>query len=1093
MSHSANPRRPLPDAGPQRPRMTGLQRVWILLVLAVLAASPGRAASLIPDGTNAALRHITNVVDFSLLSGTDFIAGCSFRLTGTLTLVDTNRDLVVLQDASDAVALSFPTRELKMRPGQSVTISASRCCPLFSEFPKYPYHPSCWEISPLFETPTNWGEYNLTRMRGFLRPQTNGHHRFAISSDNSSMLYLSTDANPANARRITSIPRWGYTGVRQWTKYSAQVSDLIYLEAGGIYYIEALQEQTGNEENLAIAWMNTTLKESDFSVITGNYLTPWNEGYASLSGATNGLLREYWTNYYAGVLEGLAGSHPYRSMLAAKDVSVQLQGPGTMPVPENISLSQPLPSRLNYRRVQAEGIIKFMSVDENGGYLEITDGQSLVPVHVRGRQSALLSASPHAAVRVDGVCEGISSIDGTMMPGLIWAFADDSIRFTEIATNTLAPSSTSTASVATNTSMRGYYGTAGVVTFNGRVFGKDCIFIQQDAGVMQVNTARCPFKNQFVVGHYVELGGALNPDNEVPMISPFFVVDRGPNLMPRPMVSPLATLDRKSTAGRWCEIECMVHAADSNGTFSVATKQGPACLWIGQTQAGDPLEFVDARLRVRGVLMPALLDRPVLLVPSRGFISIESPAPSQPFFIPRRPIASVTSDTPDSWRSHRMHVAGEVTLVGDHSFFIQDSSGGVQVQALRSPVIEMGKTVEVAAFPVRMGNRIVLCDTLAKSSRLANADPIKPVVLNLDDSPADRMSGMLVLVEATLMQQRTNGTDQMLELQARQRLFTATLPSAHGAIPDIAPGSRLRITGVCLNEATGAGEASSPTPLLMSLNILMRSPQDIHVLGGPPWWTWKRTATLVGVLLAVLAVALLWVRLLHHRLERQRAAQLAFSRHVLQKLEEERRRIAVNLHDSLGQTLLVIKNHAMLAIQRSPEGAAIHQRLDEISGSTSQAIEEVRRITHGLRPYQLDRLGLSQAIRASVNRASENSPIVFASRVEDIDGLFDKDSEIHVYRIAQEAVTNVVKHSSATEATVVIKRRPESASVSLSVRDNGRGFNPAKPSAQPHDLGYGLNGIADRVEILGGILVIDSHPGEGTSLSVEIPIGKQKL
>jgi signal transduction histidine kinase len=1074
--------------------MTGLQRVWILLILAVLAASHGAAASLIPDGTNAAPHHITNVVDFSPLSGSDFIAGCSFRLTGTVTLVDTNRDLVVLQDASDAVALSFPTREWEMRPGQSVTISASRCCPLFSEFPRYPYHPSCWEISPLFETPTNWGEYNLTRMRGFLHPRTSGYHRFAISSDNSSMLYLSTDANPANARRITSIPRWGYTGVRQWTKYSAQVSDLIYLEAGGIYYIEALQEQTSNEENLAVAWMNTTSKESDFSVITGNFLTPWNEGYASLSVATNGILREYWTNYYAGVLEGMAGAHPYRSSLAARDVSVLFHGPGALPVPETISLSQPLPSRLNYRRVQAEGIIKFMAVDENGGYLEISDGQSLVPVHVRGRQSALLSASPHAAVRVDGVCEGLPDFNGTLMPGLIWAFTDDSIRFTEIATNTLASSATTTASVATNTIMRGYYGTAGIVTFNGRVFDKDCIFIQQDTAVMQVNTARRPFKNQFVVGHYVELGGSLNPDAEIPMISPLFVVDRGPNLMPQPMILSMSTLDRKSTAGRWCEIECMVHAAGSNGTFSVATKQGPACLWIGQTQAGDPLDFVDARLRVRGVLMPGLLDRPVLLVPSRGFISIDSSAPSQPFLIPKHPIASVTSDTPDSWRSHRVHVAGEVTQAGDQSFFIQDSSGGVQVQALRSPMIETGKTVEVAAFPVQMGNRIVLCDILAKPSRRADADPIKPVVLNLDDSTADRMSGTLVLVEATLMQQRTNGTEQVLQLQARQRLFTATLPAASGAIPDIAPGSRLRITGVCLlNETTGTGEVSPRTPLLMSLSILMRSPQDIHVLGGPPWWTWKRTAALVGVLLAVLAVALLWVHLLHRRLERQHAAQLAFSRHVLQKLEEERRRIAVNLHDSLGQTLLVIKNHAMLAIQRSPDGAALHQRLDEISGSTSQAIEEVRRITHGLRPYQLDRLGLSQAIRASVNRASENSPIVFASRVEDIDGLFDKDSEIHVYRIVQEAVTNVVKHSSATEATVVIKRRPESSSVSLSVRDNGRGFDPAQPSAQPHDLGYGLNGIADRVEILGGTLVIDSRPGEGTSLSVEIPIGKQKL
>src|SRR6185503_3152980 len=105
------------------------------------------------------------------------------------------------------------------------------------------------------------------------------------------------------------------------------------------------------------------------------------------------------------------------------------------------------------------------------------------------------------------------------------------------------------------------------------------------------------------------------------------------------------------------------------------------------------------------------------------------------------------------------------------------------------------------------------------------------------------------------------------------------------------------------------------------------------------------------------------------------------------------------------------------------------QRLNDISGATSQAIEEVRQITHGLRPYQLDRLGLTQAIRASVNQAASNSSISFATRVEDIDGLFDKDAEIHLYRVVQEAVTNVVKHSSASEAAVVIKKRTETVTL----------------------------------------------------------------
>src|SRR5262249_14942886 len=200
------------------------------------------------------------------------------------------------------------------------------------------------------------------------------------------------------------------------------------------------------------------------------------------------------------------------------------------------------------------------------------------------------------------------------------------------------------------------------------------------------------------------------------------------------------------------------------------------------------------------------------------------------------------------------------------------------------------------------------------------------------------------------------------------------------------------------------------------LRVWLRSPADVVLLRGPPWWTLKRTAMLIGTLLTVLMGALLWVHLLRRRLERQQTARLVFARQVLQGLESERRRIAANLHDSLGQNLLVIKNQVRLAMQTTTDESALRLRLDEISGVASKSIEEARQTTHGLRPYQLDRLGLTQAIRATVSRAAEGGSISFASHTDDIDGIFDQESEIHVYRIVQEAVNNVVKHSAATEA-----------------------------------------------------------------------------
>jgi signal transduction histidine kinase len=151
----------------------------------------------------------------------------------------------------------------------------------------------------------------------------------------------------------------------------------------------------------------------------------------------------------------------------------------------------------------------------------------------------------------------------------------------------------------------------------------------------------------------------------------------------------------------------------------------------------------------------------------------------------------------------------------------------------------------------------------------------------------------------------------------------------------------------------------------------------------------------------------------------------------------------------------------------------------------------VREITHALRPYQLGRLGLTQAIRATVNRAAENSSISFASHADDIDGLFDKEAEIHVYRIVQEAVNNILKHSAATEAAVVVKRMP--ATVSLSIRDNGCGFDTEMHARNVHDLGHGIHGIRERARILGGTFVMDSRPGQGAALSIEIPVSVPRL
>jgi len=158
----------------------------------------------------------------------------------------------------------------------------------------------------------------------------------------------------------------------------------------------------------------------------------------------------------------------------------------------------------------------------------------------------------------------------------------------------------------------------------------------------------------------------------------------------------------------------------------------------------------------------------------------------------------------------------------------------------------------------------------------------------------------------------------------------------------------------------------------------------------------------------------------------------------------------------------------------------------QISTVASQAITEVKTISHNLRPYQLDRLGLSRAVHALLESIAPSSPTRFETSIDDVDEIFSKEAEINLYRIVQEAVNNVIKHADATEARIAIMRNP--GSVTITIQDNGKGFVPQRSESK--DGGFGLIGMAERVRILGGKHTIQSAPGQGTIITIEVVTDK---
>jgi signal transduction histidine kinase len=1068
-------------------------RFFVLIVRILLAGSGAQilAAASASVATNPSPgTFVTNSAQFSTLTSEDFLAGCGFRLAGTVTLVDTNRNLIVLQDATGAVGLYCRIQGLNLQAGDSVSLASSNCTPALARFSDYPHRPSGWQISESFEAPINWGEYHLTRVRGYLCPPASGQYTFWISSDNSSELWLSTDAQRSKMRKIASVARYGWTQVREWTKFPSQRSESIWLNAGQYYYIEALQEQTAGADNLSVAWEGSDLSQS---VITSEYLTPWNQGrYAQAFSRTNGILYEYWTNFTMGDLSGVGGPRPFQSSLSVEELRVvERRKTKSTLSPLRLSTSQPWETQNNYRWSEVEGTVKFASHAGDNIFVQLADGKTMVQVRTLTPRPGPSRMAQNDFVRVQGVCEATYDETAAAVPGLIWVTTENGISIVNnVNTNATALSDdgqTPTAPNESPTAMGGFYATRGVVTFSDRVFGKDCLFVQEGNAAMFVSLEGFAFHNPLKVGQVLDLGGALRTEKSLPIITPLVFSEIGWRALPTANTDAIKSPLSVDGDGKWTELQGVVHAVNSNGTLSVMGSDESVSVWLGQTPPSELSRYVDTKLRLWGVLSLSTLPSPVLLVPSRSFIEVDEPAAPEAFASPLRSIADLKLETATPSLLHRVKIIGEVTLEDTAWFFVQDGTGGIRVQAPAHSTVKIGQSVEVAGFPVTRGATRVLSDVIIRTT--ADFPGARPSTLDLTEGLPIRQNGSLIRAEATLLKAKTIGNSQILELQRGGRVFTATLLTEHGTLKQVSLGSQVAITGVCDTESTALplGTTAKEKAALASLNIWLRTSADLKILSGPPWWTWKRAAMLISTLFAILAAALLWVYFLRRRLQRQKTLQLAFSEQVLKRLEDERRRIAANLHDGLGQVLLAIRNQTLLAMQRSPETNDVRQRLEEISDATSQALDEVRQITHGLRPYQLNRLGLTQAIRATLNQVSSDSRIVFANRVDDVDNVFDQDSEIHVYRIVQEAVNNVIKHSAANEVAVVIKNR--ASTVSVSIRDNGRGFDPNSVAASaPNALGYGLSGIAERVRILGGTLTIDSRPGKGTNLSIEIPV-----
>lgn len=430
----------------------------------------------------------------------------------------------------------------------------------------------------------------------------------------------------------------------------------------------------------------------------------------------------------------------------------------------------------------------------------------------------------------------------------------------------------------------------------------------------------------------------------------------------------------------------------------------------------------------------------------------------------------------DSTARTRVRVRGIVTHATSEGLYLRGEGGSLFARKADASRLAPGTSVEAEGFasiaPFRPILRAVEVKPLEQSGLPA------PRPLDLHSGALVSQHNELVTVEADLLVARdgASGTTA-LQCQTGNWIFEAFLPASSGT--RLKPQDRLRLTGIC--------ELTTTSTLPFSANVdgfrlHLRDANDIQIIQNAPWWTLRRLLWALGVVGALAAVAFAWAALLRRRVaEQTQTIRLQIERGAV---KDERQRIARELHDTIEQELAGVSLQLRNARQRlvhAPEQASSSLELAE--KMLRHCRDEARSSIRDLRSVALEQRGLHGALKEFLAPLAGETGAAFALEIRGEPRSLPGPAEVHLLRIAHEAVANAARHSGASEICARLSYEPDG--VTLEVRDNGRGFDPKAPAPRGH---FGILGIQERANKLQATVNIESVPGSGTTIRVTAPL-----
>ena len=784
--------------------------------------------------------------------------------------------------------------------------------------------------------------------------------------------------------------------------------------------------------------------------------------------------------------------------LPAFSCAVAAGGGGGVPRPKTLDQALAEPNRFNW--VELDGEVAFAGEAQGNLQMDLIVREKHLPITVIDGVSQLATNLLHTQVRVTGIGEFSSGEGEEKFAGLVVpssaqmkVYPETGDRDLGISTNHLLTT------VAQVRRLKPEQASLGIrVEITGVIIAASAIsVVLQDpsGGIFATYVASDSF-GQPTVGQAWKIYGRTSSGYFAPII----LADKGEFLgnaaMPEPFRPTWDQLMNGSLDSELVELHGVV-TARSETEMTLLTPEGKV------TVKGDderPLPQVSLAalggaslvgnvVRMRGCFTANYnlqtgqeIGGTFNLYPA--VVEMEEPIPQNPFSLITGKASDLLRFDAGASSLQRVKLAGQVIHTRAGECFLLDGQTGVRVLTAEAEPLQVGDLIEAVGFPLLEGSGLGL--QVARVRPTGHAPLPQAVKVSPDDLINEKHNATLVEIQALVISDVRQLDRRVLELQAGPHHFLATLQAKEAGTRPILPGSRVQLTGVYSSAREDLASDSLDT-----FELLLNSDADILMLQQPPWWTVRRAITVAALLAGGLGATMIWIVQLRRKVE-ERTAQLQTEIEERQRveqhrvMEQERTRVAQDLHDELGVGLTQVGLLGSLAKNPALSTERKNHYLDQLSDSARTLVTGLDEIVWAINPKYDSVASLASYFALFAQRLLNLAGIACRFDTAESTPDYPLDSRLRhgIFLAFKEALNNVVRHSRATEVLLTITIARDQ--LMITITDNGRGFT-CSPGAPGSD---GLTGMRQRMDKLGGQCVINSRLGQGATVKLSLPLGK---